>query len=33
MGTGQQAQRICAALGLSPEESEKVLAPFALLDE
>ncbi len=32
-GTGQQAQRICAALGLSPEESAKVLAPFALLDE
>jgi tetratricopeptide (TPR) repeat protein len=32
-GTGEQAQRICAALGLSPEELEKVLAPFALLDE
>jgi tetratricopeptide (TPR) repeat protein len=32
-GTGQQAQRICAALGLSLEETAKVLAPFALLDE
>jgi tetratricopeptide (TPR) repeat protein len=32
-GTRQQARRICAALGLSPEESAKVLAPFALLDD
>jgi tetratricopeptide (TPR) repeat protein len=32
-GTAQQAQRICAALGLSSAETEKVLAPFALLDE
>jgi hypothetical protein len=32
-GTRQQAQRICAALGLSPEESAKVLVPFQLLDE
>jgi tetratricopeptide (TPR) repeat protein len=31
--TGQQAQRICEAHGLSPEETAKVLAPFALLDE
>jgi tetratricopeptide (TPR) repeat protein len=30
-GTGEQAQRICLALGLSPEESAKVLAPFKLL--
>jgi tetratricopeptide (TPR) repeat protein len=32
-GTAQQAQRICIALGLSPEETAKVLAPFSLLDE
>jgi tetratricopeptide (TPR) repeat protein len=32
-GTGQQAQRICTALGLSSEETAKVAAPFALLDE
>ena len=32
-GTGEQAQRICAALGLSREETAKVLAPFSLLDE
>jgi tetratricopeptide (TPR) repeat protein len=31
-GTGQQAKRICNALGLTPQESEKVLAPFKLLE-
>jgi len=32
-GTRQQAERICTALALPPEESAKVLAPFELLDE
>lgn len=32
-GTGIQAQRICAALGLSGDQAAKVQAPFALLDE
>jgi hypothetical protein len=32
-GTAHQAQRVCTALALSPEESAKVLKPFALLDE
>jgi hypothetical protein len=32
-GTGQQAQRICAALGLSPDDTARVMAPFALLTE
>lgn len=31
-GTRQQAGRICAALKLSEEETEKVIAPFKLLD-
>ena len=31
-GTRQQATRICAALKLSEEEAEKVIAPFKLLD-
>jgi tetratricopeptide (TPR) repeat protein len=31
-GTGDQAERICAALKLSPEDTAKVLAPFKLLD-
>ncbi len=31
-GTGEQAERICAALKLSPEDTAKVLAPFKLLD-
>jgi tetratricopeptide (TPR) repeat protein len=30
-GTQQQAMRICSALSLSKEETEKVLAPFVLL--
>jgi len=32
-GTREQAERICAAHGLSAGETTKVLAPFALLDE
>jgi tetratricopeptide (TPR) repeat protein len=32
-GTGRQAQRICAALGLSPDDTARVMAPFALLNE
>ncbi len=32
-GTRQQAERICQALALAPDEAKKVLAPFALLDE
>jgi tetratricopeptide (TPR) repeat protein len=31
-GTGEQAERICIALKLSPEETAKVMAPFKLLD-
>jgi tetratricopeptide (TPR) repeat protein len=31
-GTGEQAERICAALKLSPEDTAKVMAPFKLLD-
>ena len=31
-GTGAQAERICAALKLSPEDTAKVMAPFKLLD-
>jgi tetratricopeptide (TPR) repeat protein len=31
-GTGEQAERICAALKLSPEDTAKVIAPFKLLD-
>jgi tetratricopeptide (TPR) repeat protein len=31
-GTGEQAERICAALRLSPEDTTKVLAPFKLLE-
>ena len=31
-GTQHQAKRICVALGLSEEETKKVLAPFELLD-
>jgi tetratricopeptide (TPR) repeat protein len=31
-GTGEQAERICAALKLSAEDTAKVLAPFKLLD-
>jgi tetratricopeptide (TPR) repeat protein len=31
-GTGDQAERICAALKLSPEDTAKVMAPFKLLD-
>jgi tetratricopeptide (TPR) repeat protein len=32
-GVRHQATRICAALALSPEETSKVLTPFALLDD
>src|SRR5262249_19834579 len=32
-GTGEQARRIWAALGLAAEDPAKALAPFALLDE
>jgi tetratricopeptide (TPR) repeat protein len=32
-GTRQQATRICAALGLSEAETERVLAPFEMLEE
>jgi hypothetical protein len=31
-GTGEQAERICAALKLSPEDTTKVMAPFKMLD-
>ena len=31
-GTGEQAERICAALRLSPEDTAKILEPFKLLD-
>jgi tetratricopeptide (TPR) repeat protein len=31
-GAGEQARRICVSLGLSPEESAKVLAPFKVLE-
>jgi tetratricopeptide (TPR) repeat protein len=31
-GTGEQADRICAALKLSPDDTAKVMAPFKLLD-
>jgi tetratricopeptide (TPR) repeat protein len=31
-GTGEQAERICEALKLSPEDTAKVMAPFKLLD-
>ena len=30
-GTGEQAERICAALKLSPEDTAKIIAPFKLL--
>ncbi|GAA0948541.1 toll/interleukin-1 receptor domain-containing protein [Virgisporangium aurantiacum] len=33
MGTGEQARRICTTLELSPEETARVMAPFALLTE
>ena len=32
-GTGEQARRICVALGLSEEQVAKVVAPFTLLDD
>jgi tetratricopeptide (TPR) repeat protein len=31
-GTGEQAERICATLKLSPEQTAKVMMPFKLLD-
>ena len=31
-GTGEQAERICAALKLSPEDTAKIIAPFKLLE-
>lgn len=31
-GTGEQAERICAALKLAPEDSAKIIAPFKLLE-
>jgi tetratricopeptide (TPR) repeat protein len=31
-GTGEQAERICVALKLPPEQTAKVMAPFKLLD-
>jgi tetratricopeptide (TPR) repeat protein len=30
-GTGEQAERICAALKLSPDDTAKIIAPFKLL--
>jgi hypothetical protein len=30
-GTGEQAERICSALGLSSQDSAKVMAPFKML--
>jgi tetratricopeptide (TPR) repeat protein len=32
-GVRQQAARICAALALTPEETSRLLSPFALLDD